>query len=176
MSDNDHQMYLDERRLLVEGEVQVAARFDKSILTLSGGALLLSMTFVKDIVSGSPNDTWALIVSWILLGMAIAAMLTSLLTSQRAYQRQRDILDKQYGSRGGRDECNWWAWSTKWLNRISITIFLVAIFFLGYFSIKNVEKSLGGQNEQVKTTPETEATTYKKRCCATQATETTWWG
>jgi len=149
--------YLDERRLLVEGEVQVAARFDKSILTLSGGALLLSMTFIKHIVSGSPKDTWALIVAWISLGTAIAVMLISLLTSQKAYQQQRDILDKQFGDSNGGSECNCWACGTKWLNRISITLFLVAIIFLGYFTIKNMEKSLGDQNEQVKTTAETEA-------------------
>ena len=160
MADNEKQIYFDERRLLVEGEVQVAARFDKSILTLSGGALLLSMTFVKDIVRGSPKDTWVLIVAWILLGMAIAAMLISLLTSQRAYQRQRDILDKEYSSRGGRDEYNCWACGTKWLNRISIVVFLVAISFLGYFAIKNIEKSLGDQDEQVKTITEREVKAY----------------
>lgn len=130
--------YLDERRLLVEGEVQVAARFDKSILTLSGGALLLSMTFVKDIVSGSPQDTWALVVAWISLGIAIAAMLISLLISQKAYQRQRDILDKHFGNSKSGDERNGWACGTKWLNRISIIVFLVAISFLGYFAIKNI--------------------------------------
>lgn len=138
------QAYLDERRLLVEGEVQVAARFDKSILTLSGGALLLSMTFVKDIVSGSPKDTWALIVAWILLGTAIAVMLISLLTSQRAYQRQRDILDKQFGGSSGGDECNCWGCTTKWLNRVSIAFFLVAIAFLGYFTIVNMGNPSGG--------------------------------
>ncbi len=132
------QTYLDERRLLVEGEVQVAARFDKSILTLSGGALLLSMTFVKDIVSGSPQDTWALVVAWISLSIAIAAMLISLLTSQKAYQQQRDILDKQFGNSNSGDERNGWACGTKWLNRISIIVFLVAISFLGYFAIKNI--------------------------------------
>jgi len=154
------QAYLDERRLLVEGEVQVAARFDKSILTLSGGALLLSMTFVKDIVSGRPKDTWTLIAAWILLGTAIAVMLISLLTSQKAYQRQRDILDKGFGDSKGGDESNCWACVTTWLHWISITLFLIAIFFLGYFAIKNIEKSLGDQNGQVKTTAETEVKTY----------------
>jgi len=143
MTDNDHQMYLDERRLLVEGEVQVAARFDKSVLTLSGGALLLSMTFVNDIVSGSPKVTWALIVAWILLGMAIVAMLVSLLTSQKAYQRQQDILDKAFGDSEGGDERNCWACGTKWLNRISIMLFLVGIAFLGCFTVVNMMNRLG---------------------------------
>lgn len=135
---NFDQTYLDERRLLVEGEVQVAARFDTSILTLSGGALLLSMTFVKDIASGSPQDTWALVVAWISLGIAIAAMLISLLTSQKAYQQQRDILDKKFGNSNSGDERNGWACGTKWLNRISIIVFLFAVLFLGYFAIKNL--------------------------------------
>lgn len=156
----EYRAYLDERRLLVDGEVQVAARFDKSILTLSGGALLLSMTFIQYIVSGSPQDTWALIVAWILLGIAIAAMLMSLLTSQKAYQRQRDILDKQFDDSDSADNRNGWACFTKWLNRVSIILFVVAIIFLGYFAIKNMGKSLGDQNEQVKTSAKTKAKTY----------------
>ncbi len=142
MEDNDKQMYLDERRLLVEGEVQVAARFDKSILTLSGGALLLSMTFLRDIIGGTPKDTWTLIVAWLLLGVTIAAMLVSLLTSQKAYQRQRDILDKHFGDSNGGDEPNCWACGTKWLNRISIIFFLVGITFLGYFTVINISTRL----------------------------------
>jgi len=36
----EYQTYLDERRSLVNAELDVSSRFDKSILTLSGGALL----------------------------------------------------------------------------------------------------------------------------------------
>lgn len=145
-----YQRYLDERRLLVEGEVQVAARFDTSVLTLSGGALLLSMAFVKDIVGGSPEEAWALIVAWILLGATIGVMLVSLLTSQKAYQKQRDILDRDLETSKTEDRPNWWAWGTEWLNRFSITFFLAGIIFLGYFSVKNMQSSLGEKRGQPK--------------------------
>ena len=155
-----YQAYLDERRLLVDGEVQVAARFDKSILSLSGGALLLSMTFIKDIVHGSPKATWLLIVAWVLLGTAIGAMLVSLLTSQKAYRKQRDILDEQLDKADKEGVYNRWACATKWLNRASITLFLVGVVFLGYFTVMNMQGSLGEENGQ------------EKRSSSTQTSET----
>ena len=60
----EYNTYLDERKSLVNTELEISARFDKGILTLSGGALLLSMTFVKDIAD-KPNLNCMLLI-WFL--------------------------------------------------------------------------------------------------------------
>jgi hypothetical protein len=42
-----YQQYLDERKLLIESERAAAEGFDKTLLTLSAGAIALSVTFVE---------------------------------------------------------------------------------------------------------------------------------
>ena len=133
-----YKTYLDERRSLVNTELDVSSRFDKSILTLSGGALLLSMTFVKDIAS-KPNLACALLTAWLLLALTICLMLISLLTSQSALRRQRDILDDDLGQPepevAHRNLCGV---VTHWLNVSSIAVFITALVFLSVFIAANL--------------------------------------
>jgi len=168
-----YQAYLDERRLLVDGEVQVAGRFDTSVLTLSGGALLLSMTFIKDIVHGSPKGTWSLLVAWVLLGTAIGVMLVSLLTSQKAYRKQRDILDEELDKPNKQAKYNSWACATKWLNRMSIALFLVGVVFLGCFTIRNIQGSLGEEDGKEKRSSTTQTSETSARAGYAEGSSTT---
>jgi len=139
--DSQSQTYFDERKLLIEGESQVASRFDNSILTLSGGALLLSMTFIKDVVVGDPVAIWLLITAWILLGATILEMLLSLISSQKAYQKQLKNLDNSAATNNDSEDCNCWSEITRWLNRSSIFTFSIGIFFLGVFVITNMHSN-----------------------------------
>ena len=50
LEDNQqYRRFLDERQSLNDARFKVAETLDKALLTLSGGALGISMTFVKDI-------------------------------------------------------------------------------------------------------------------------------
>lgn len=129
--------YLNERRALADAESEVSSRFDRSLLTLSGGALLLSMTFVKEIAS-KPHNTWTLFVAWLLLGWAICLMLISLLTSQSAFRRQRDILDDRLDRKAPARATNRYASMTHWLNLVSMTCFGAALGFMSYFIWANM--------------------------------------
>ena len=133
----DYSTYLDERRTLVSSELDVAGRFDKSILTLSGGALLLSMTFVKDIAS-KPHNTWTLFISWLLLAIAISSMLVSLLTSQSALRCQRDLLDETLERQPQGSSNNRLGAATHRLNIASIVVFIAALSFLSVFIYVNM--------------------------------------
>src|SRR5258708_18743593 len=63
-----HQAYVDERKVLVEGEQSNSAEFDKSILTLSAGALGLSLVFLEKIAPDPLLETIPYIASaWICL-------------------------------------------------------------------------------------------------------------
>jgi len=130
--------YLDERRSLVEGEKEVAARFDKSVLTLSGGALLLSITFFKEIVR-SPAYIWMMIIAWLAFGLTIVTMLVSLITSQNAYRRQRDILDGTVTSSEEDDQKNRSAFWTQVLNFASVCIFIIGVVFFASFVLYNTK-------------------------------------
>jgi hypothetical protein len=46
-----YQQYLDERKLLIEGERAAGEGFDKTLLTLCAGAIALSVTFVEKVGS-----------------------------------------------------------------------------------------------------------------------------
>ena len=61
-----YQQYLDERKLLIDAEAEGARSFDKAIMTLSAGALGLSLTFIKEIVCHPHGSTlWLLIGAWV---------------------------------------------------------------------------------------------------------------
>ncbi len=46
------------RQHLVDAEQQMQAEYDKAVLVLSGGAIGLSMTFLKDIVGVNPTPAF----------------------------------------------------------------------------------------------------------------------
>jgi len=108
--DMERQEYLDERKLLIEGEHRVAERLDNALVWLSGSALALSITFASQI---SPNPgkstSWLLAGAWAAFGFGVVLTLGSMYASQYAYGRQRKILDARYlaqvgnGSEGGTD-------------------------------------------------------------------------
>ena len=138
--DVEYETYLDERRTLIEAEQKGAQQFDKAILTLAGGALAISLTFLKNIAP-HPKDwtiTW-LALAWIALILSLLSTLCSFLTSQSACRKQIDILENDFfPSKENHDENNTSAIWTKRLNLFSIILFVLGIIFLSIFSIGNI--------------------------------------
>lgn len=97
MDDQALKLYAEYRGRL-EVRLQAAYdQFDKAILTLSGGALALSIGFIKDVVPlGRALWKPVLVTSWI--GFAVAVLLTgvSFQVSQRAYQFQIKCAEDYY--------------------------------------------------------------------------------
>ncbi len=135
------EVYLDERKLLVDLEQKSADQHDKAMLTLAAGGLALSITFLEKIAPNPLPDTlWLIACSWGGFITSLFAILASFQTSQWACCRQRDILDqKLMGSSGQQcDERNRWARWTHWLNVTSYACFLAAVVFLACFSWRNI--------------------------------------
>ena len=89
MSDeHDYQTLLHEyRTLLLEAEKKAQEDFDKTVLTLSGGALGISFAFVKDIVGDKPIITVNLLLSaWITWGASLLFVLASFYLSTQAFR------------------------------------------------------------------------------------------
>jgi hypothetical protein len=137
LEDNQqYRRFLDERRSLNDARFKVAETLDKALLTLSGGALGISMTFVKDIAK-NPTCKYTLIGSWILFGLTIASILLSLYFCQAAYKKQREILDdEQIGKKNTKN--NKWSIVTKALYFIAIVSFLFGLLLLGIFIVVNM--------------------------------------
>jgi hypothetical protein len=94
--------YLQERNATIESEKGQSDLFDKSILTLSSGALALSLgLFSAKSGSQTPNITEAIVISWICYGSSILSTLLSFKASIGAYRRERASIDKQYRQEAG---------------------------------------------------------------------------
>lgn len=143
LSDVEYQAYLDERKALVEARRETSLTLDKAILTLSGGAFGLSLTFIGNIAPNltRANLTW-LTVAWITFALSILITLISFYTSQRATTRQIEILELDYGldvSTANKGKVNGWSRATFMLNMLAIGAFIVGAFSLATFTIENIE-------------------------------------
>ncbi|KAB2878775.1 hypothetical protein F9K33_12045 [bacterium] len=131
----DRQEYLTERKLLIELESTAASTFDKAMLTLSAGAIGLSITFTEKIAS-NPICKEFLYTSWCFLLVSLLAILSSFITSQHALREQRDNLDGRYNEMDFKEKTTF-AMVTNILNWLSISTFTIGIIFLIIFAIKN---------------------------------------
>lgn len=146
----EYEVYLDERKLLVDAIREGARSFDKAILTLSAGAFGLSLAFVKQIApTVQPRTIILLITSWVLFAISILVTLISFLTSQSACRRQIEILESKLSKKD--DHTNTPAKWTDVLNITSIIMFVIGVVFLSTFAISNLRE---GAMSDKKTTKE----------------------
>ena len=119
--------YLRERELLIKIESEMSKSFDKAMITLSAGALALSITFIDKLIASIVVGKVYLVLSWIGFVVALMSILISFLLSQSAFRKQREILDHVY-SGAGNQKSNCFSIITNWLNIISISFFIIVIF------------------------------------------------
>ena len=76
------------RTLLVDAEQKAQDDFDKTVLTLSGGALGISFAFVKDFIGDDPIvNAHYLLASWVMWGVSMVSILSSFYFSQQALRK-----------------------------------------------------------------------------------------
>ena len=72
----------------------VGASYDKTLITLSGGALGLTVTFIKDIVTPtSAVNTWLAVSAWSAWAFSLASLLLALYFGTSAYRHAIKMLD-----------------------------------------------------------------------------------
>lgn len=92
--DQVYAVYRDERNKLTDGQHDHSKSYQKYLLTLSGGALGLSLTVVADMVSkGTVQFPGLFLSAWLGLGVAIAAAIVALHQAQYAFEDYRRELD-----------------------------------------------------------------------------------
>ena len=127
----------DELRTLLSGlERDSQNSYDKAILTLSGGALGVTISFVKNVIGETPEGIGYMFGSWICWGLSLACVLFSFYTSALALRRAVIQLDKesiQEERPGGTFDI-----FTEVLNAASGCFFLAGIFLFVYFGYKNI--------------------------------------
>jgi len=137
-----YKVYLEERKSLIEAELEESRLFDRAILTLSAGAFGLSLAFIRQIAPTIRDGSqFLLICSWACFSLSILSTLISFLTSQSACSRQRDILESEYfnhNNERNKNTKNKPAFWTKRLNVVSIATFILGVMFLAIFSMINL--------------------------------------
>jgi hypothetical protein len=88
--------FMDHRKQLHDALVEVSGRYTQWIMTLSGGSLALSMTYVEKFKPESPHGKWLLVVAWVALCVSIVSSLLSLQFSAEATKKAIVNHDKDY--------------------------------------------------------------------------------
>lgn len=88
-------MTAEYRQHLVQTYEELSLGYAKTLVTLAGGALGLSLTFAKDIVGDSAGDCrWLLILAWALWAVALSAVLVGFFCGRQAARFAMDQYDQ----------------------------------------------------------------------------------
>ncbi len=134
-----YQQYLDERKLLIEGESAAGEGFDKTLLTLSAGAIALSVTFVEKVGSAGTFKPM-LYTSWGILAFALLLNVRAFLNLQNSYDRLLAMNDELYKI-GRTDLVNPFRTRAGTLNLYSFWCFVIGITLLLLFAGVNYQAS-----------------------------------
>jgi hypothetical protein len=127
------------RQSLVLAEQAMQGEYDKAVMTLSGGALGISFSFLKDIV-GTKGLTHfcALLVAWGLWGLSISFILASFFTSTKALRKT--VADTDLHTIYMTLAKSGWATATKILNALGGVCFFLGLLSLLVFVAHNQPK------------------------------------
>lgn len=124
--------------------------YDKAVLTLSGGALALTFTFIKDLtVSGHIRHIQFLLASWVMWSISILVILFSFLCSYYALEYAIGQIDN--GETEYDKLTNWTNKLTTLLNITGGLLFVMATFSFTYFAYTNVKEINMADKDKVKT-------------------------
>jgi len=126
------------RSNLIAAERKAQEDFDKTILSLSGGALGVSFAFLKDIVGQDPiTNASVLFSAWVCWGFSVTLVLVSYYTSHLALRRAIKQVDtgEIYAKRpGGRVDL-----ITALCNALGAILFFVGVVLMIVFVRFNLE-------------------------------------
>ena len=143
--------WAEHRKLLVSADQKSQEDFDKTVLTLSGGALGISFAFLKDIIGTEPIHYAALLItSWSAWGLSMLCVLTSYFCSHMAIRRMIRQIDEDtfhIEKKGGA-----WRDATASLNVVGAVFFIAGVLSITVFAAKNLHEKGDALNAKLKTT------------------------
>lgn len=161
--------YIRERTATDSASLEMGKHYDTWFLTLSGGALLLSVTFVEKIAPHPAHYTlWFLAIGWLLLAGAIGCQLWAVSRTTTGLNQKILLLDYEYSralteagvSSSSNDEekkeeeepgkPETFASATRKFNSVAFWSFIFGLFFLALFSVCNIAALPDGESLQSK--------------------------
>jgi hypothetical protein len=161
---------VDYRKHLVAAEQKSQEDFDKTVLSLSGGALGVSFIFLKDVIGEKLIlQPECLFASWVSWGMSTFSILLSYYFSQMALRHAIGQVDK--GSIHNEKPGGHYACLTKNLNLAGVVLFFVGVCSITYFAYSNtIERKETHGNKQTTVTSKATTTASTKSSEAASAT------
>ncbi|WP_027853383.1 hypothetical protein [Marinobacterium litorale] len=143
-SDGENSSY---RTMLIEVVHNLNSSFDKLVVTLSGGALAVSITFLKDVISIEQIvQPWLLLTAWGLFVFSLASILGEILFGMEAYKLALRQLDDGtiYEGRPGK----LFSALSCWLQRLAIITLVSGLLLLSVFTLVNMGDSNGSRQAE----------------------------
>lgn len=131
--DRDQERIEHHRRHLYEALHSASRDYDQAILTLAAGTLALSVTFAHSVAPApTPESRFFLTLAWLLLAVAIVAMVFSFQTSQAALMHQLTHIDDEIQSEP------WTVVATRLLNALAGLGLVAGLGLLGVYALANL--------------------------------------
>ena len=131
MTEFEQQLF-QYRASLLDLEQKMQASYDKAVMALSGGALGLSFTFLREVAKTTPLEcTRCLLAAWACWGLSVTCVLFSFQTSAMALRKATEQADARLiylEIVGGKYNT-----ITKWLNHGGGALFFLGIVFIVIF-------------------------------------------
>ena len=161
MSDSfaiDQAAYSREHAFASEVRRDQTKFIDQTILTLSGGALGISITFFDKFIGPSGVALpYLLALAWLVLIWSVLLVLLGMHVSQRAIERHLDDLEKfSVAPLGTKFPSNPWAKFTETSNKVASVLFAVGLICLAIFAFANYAGNLSKRTSDM-TNPITRA-------------------
>ena len=151
MSDEE---FKDYRNGLVETQRKLNESYDKLIITLAGGSLALSITFLKDIIGSSEiNLPYLLLIAWGLFIVSLASILCEILFGIKAHKKAIQQIDNDTIRKekvGGNSSLL--SSASHWIASISL---ILGLLFISTFAFFNIGENHGPEKTNTKTTTQT---------------------
>jgi len=158
----------DYRKWLVAAEQKSQEDFDKTVLSLSGGALGISFIFLKDVIGPKPIVMPSfLLAAWLVWAFSTFVVLTSYYLSHLALRRAITQVDD--GTIYNQPPGGKFARLTAILNATGAVLFLVGVCCITVFAGVNLSTK-GAPNDRKETTISTAAPTDSTRPSAKAST------
>lgn len=135
---------LDYRNQIFDADQKQQESFDKTLITLSGGALGITFAFIKDIIGSNPIICPILIsIAWILWGLSLCSTLFSFYASHLSLTKLISEIDdvlksKQVNNLFENFSNNPYRKITKFLNISSAILFALGVILTAIFSFLNI--------------------------------------
>lgn len=137
MSQSIDEIAAEYREKLLDSEQISIESFDKTVLTLAGGALGLSMAFLQNIVGPAKAvNVGYLTVAWACWAVSLAFTLWSFWLSARAMRKAIQQLDE--GTIGMQRPGGFWDWATEKFTFLGGVTFILGVCAMIFFVRSNL--------------------------------------